>query len=332
MTTPEPNNPVIKEHLQQLEDAINNPTPPKVAPAKVVAPPPKVNPVVDATPNTLPVVPADWAAFGAETGYNPKLADDLNLYIVGPYNEGKTTFDSSIPSNIILDFEGGANAVVGTNSIRIHIQNFPHFLKVHEKLMEDAKNNKRHWIRVSFDSVEEYIDMIKHQIEDEKNLDDVTEFGSQGHGFNLILQRAWSYVMDLKQSGYVWAMVGHQKVKTETNPVTKKEESKLREAVFPSVASKIKNTADFQLTIYYIPKTVKEQHKKKISGGREITLETEKTVKVYYADCLTTNRGAGKSRGVPDMDTKFEIPLVNGWNVFKERYDAAVEVAKKKYQ
>lgn len=294
---------------------------------------PKVNPVVAAKPNTVPTIPSDWAALGATTGYNPKLAEALCLYIVGPYNEGKTTFDSSIPNNIILDFEEGADGIVGTNSIRIHIKDYAHLDAVIKKLKEDSENKKRHWNRVSFDSIEEFVDMMKHQLEDEKGVEDIFDYGSQGHGYSLVLQRVWSKIMDLKQAGYTWAIVGHQKIRTETNPVTKKEETKLREAVIPSIANKIKNRADFQLTVYCITKSIELKTKKKLPDGRliEIPAGTE-TRKIYYVDCLTTNRGEGKSRGVPDMDTKFEVPLVGGWEAFRKRYNTAVEAAKKKYQ
>jgi hypothetical protein len=305
--------PIIKEHLQQVEDAINK--------------------VVPATPNTVPTVPSDWAALGATTGYSPKLAEALRLYIVGPYNEGKTTFDGSIPNNIILDFEDGANAVVGTNSIRIHIKDYTHLDKVIAKLIEDSKNGKRHWDRVSFDTIEEFVDLMKHQLEEEKNQEDIFDYGSQGHGYNLVLQRVWSKVMDLEQAGYTWAIVGHQKVVTTTNPVTKKDETKLREAVIPSIANKIKNKSDFQLTVYCLSRAVELKKKQKLPSGQviEVPIGTE-VRKTYYVDCLTTSRGEGKSRGVPDMETKFEVPLVGGWNVFREKYNAAVVAAKKKYQ
>jgi len=290
-----------------------------------------VNPTVGTKPNEVPVVPTDWISLGVKTGYNPKLAEKLNIYILGPYNEGKTTFDASIPNNFILDFEDGANAVVGTNSVRVHIRNFPHFEEVIKKLLADAKSNKRHWTRISFDSIEEYVDLIKHQLEEEKNVEDITDHGSRGHGYNLILQRCWSYIIDLEQAGYVWAIVGHQKLKSEVNPATKKEETKIREAVYPIVANKIKNAADFQLTIYCLVKTIRIQKKRKLATGQIIEQTEEQDKRIYFASSYTTDRGEGKARGVPTMNDKFEIPLINGWDVFKKLYDKAVEAAKKEY-
>lgn len=294
---------------------------------------PKTNPTTaEVKPNTVPLLPADWSLLGLVGGYDPKLAEDLNLYVLGPYNEGKTTFVASIPNNIILDIEGGANAIVAPNSVRIHIRDYAHLTTVVKKLVVDAKNKKQHWKRVTIDTIEENVDLIKHQLEVEKNVEDITDFGSRGHGYNLILQRVWSSVMDLQQAGYTWAIVGHQKMKTEMNPATKQEETKIREAVYPGVAAKIKNRSDFQLTIYRLPKTVKEKLRQKTPTGQVIERVIEKTTNIYYASSFTSNRGDGKSRGVPTMDTKFEVPLVGGWEVFKKRYDAAVESARKEYQ
>ena len=300
-------------------------------PARTVAPKPKINPTAKAKPNTVPLIPTDWSLLGLVGGYNPKLAEALRLYALGPYNEGKTTFIASIPNNIILDFEDGANAIVGPNSVRIHIRDYEHLVQVTKKLVEDAKNKNQHWKRVSFDTIEEFVDLIKHQLEVEKNVEDITDYGSRGHGYNLILQRVWSVVMDLEQAGYTWAIVGHQKIKTEMNPATKKEEAKIREAVYPGVAAKIKNKSDFQITVYRLPKTKVIKTQVKIATGQVITQEKEVTANVYYACSFTSDRGDAKSRGVPTMDAKFEIPLINGWNVFKEKYDNAVEAARKDY-
>ena len=297
------------------------------------APKPQASPSAKAVkPNTVPLVPTDWSLLGLVAGYNPKLASALRLYILGPYNEGKTTFAASIPNNIILDFEDGANAIVSPNSVRIHIRDYAHLGQVIAKLQEDAKSKNRRWDRVTFDSIEEYIDLIKHQLEVEKKVEDITEFGSRGHGYNLILQRAWSCVMDLEQAGYTWAVVGHQKLKTEFNPAKNKEETKIREAVYPGVAAKIKNKSDFQVTVYRLPRTIKSSKKMRTSTGQIITQPHEETTNIYYASTFTSNRGDGKARGVPTMDARFEIPLVNGWEVFRQKYDTAVEAARKEYE
>ena len=56
---------------------------PEIIGNKPKAKPPQGNVVLAATPNTVPVIPADWAKLGAQTGYKPKLAEDLKSFCGG---------------------------------------------------------------------------------------------------------------------------------------------------------------------------------------------------------------------------------------------------------
>lgn len=291
---------------------------------------PSVNPTVDTKPNAVPEIPADWAALGAASGYKPKAASQLRLFIVGPSGEGKTTFANSIPNNIILDFDDGASASPGSVATRIGIPDYERMEVVIDKLVADSKAGKRHWDRVTFDTVDEMVGLIQKQLEREKNVEDITEFGSQGHGYNLILGRLWSKVRDLEEAGYTWAFIGHMKTKTERNPVTKQEETKLREATFPSVAKKILTRSDFKVTAYSIPKTVDIMQEKEIPGRGKIKVKVgSETKTVFYLDTMTTEARDNKNRGVPTMEKRFELPLCGGWNEFEKRYTGAVEAARK---
>jgi hypothetical protein len=293
---------------------------------------PKVNPVVECEANTVPVVPDDWAALGAKSGYDPKPAKALRLFIVGPSGEGKTTFLSSISDTLIFDFDDGANAIPGGRATRISIRDYAHFDSIIDKLVADAKANNRRFARVGTDTIDELIAMIKHKLEEEKGVEDITDYRSEGYGYNLILQRFWSKILDLEHAGYAWAINGHMKTKTEVDPATKKPVTKIRESVYPGVAKKILSKADFKLTIYCIPKTIERTVEKILPGGRKIQVPAGSETKLtYYLDSLTTEARDGKSRGVPSMERKFELPLIGGWDVFKEKYEAAVKVEKKRH-
>jgi len=293
----------------------------------------EMNPVVDTKPNEVPVVPDDWAALGAEAGYNPKAAEALRLFIVGPSGEGKTTFAASIPDNLILDFENRADAITGAKSVRIKIKDYAHADAIVEKLKADAKKGNKRFKRVTIDTVDEFIAMIKHQIEEEKNVEDVTDYRSEGYGYNVILQRFWSKMQDLEQAGYSWAVVGHLKTKRETNPATGKSETKLRDAIYPSISQKVLNLCDFKMTIYCLAQVIEKKKAQKLPDGRvvEVPAGTE-TKQTYYADTLTTAQRSNKASGVPTMERKFELPLIGGWDVFKQKYEAAVAVERAKYE
>jgi hypothetical protein len=290
----------------------------------------KVNTVGDAKPNTI--IRDDWAAIGAAGGYAPRKAEDLRLWIVGPSGEGKTTFLNSIPEHLILDFEDGACSSPGSLATRIHVKNYEHYLAIIDKLVADAKKGNSAFHRISFDTVDRWGGMIKLQLEKEKKCDDITEFGSQGHGYNMILNRCWGKVMRLEESGYVWGCAGHLKLKTEVDPITRKERTVPRPSIYPSFAARIQGEADFQLTIYNITKTVDKVKVKTLPGGKKINVPDGKEEKAtYYVNSLTTADKEGKGRGVPTMNSKIIIPLVSGWSEFSRQYEEAVEEAKKLY-
>lgn len=292
---------------------------------------PKGNVVLPVTPNTVPKIPADWAKLGVKTGYDPKPAEDLNLWIVGPSGEGKTTFESSIPDNMILDFDGGAAGIVGTRALRIPTENYERYMQITQKLIDEGKAGKHVVHRISFDTVDEWVGMMKLQLQIEKGIDDITEFGSKGHGWAMIRERCWSRLRELESAGYVWSCVGHMTTKTETNPVTHKERTVIRDSVFPTFSAQIVNSSEFKLTIYCINKEVEKKEKKKLPGGQiiEVSCGTEMTSK-YYLNSYTTAEHQGKGRGAPGMNRKFEIPLYNAWDIFAQNYNVAIENAKKR--
>lgn len=292
----------------------------------------KDNVVVDAAPNTVPKVPDDWKALGASSGYDPTPVDDLRLWIIGPSGEGKSTFMSSIPRHLILDFDKGANGIPGSKAIRVAVKDYDHYITMKDKLIGDAKAGKKYFHRVTIDTVDEWVDMIAGQLEKEKNIEDITEYGSQGSGYKLIKDRAFSHLRDLDHAGYIWSCIGHMTTKTEYSPIDKRERTVLREAIYPSLAKKITTKSDFKLTIYCIPQVVEKKKEQKLPDGRIIHVPAgSETVLKYYADSQTNEAKEGKSRAVPTMERKFEIPLVNGWDEFKKRYEAAVEEMKAKY-
>jgi hypothetical protein len=321
----------MTEQKKAFDDTII--PPPKVVQRNLIlhkAKPPQGNVVLAATPNTVPVIPSDWAKLGVQTGYNPKPAEDLNLYMVGPSGEGKTTFESSIPDSMIMDFDKSAESVVGTRAMRVPILNYEHYMQITQKLIDEGKKGKHIVHRVSFDTTDEWIGMIKLRLQTEKNCDDITEYGSHGHGWAMIRERCWSRLRELQEAGFVWSCVGHMITKTETNPATKKERTVVRDSVFPTMSAQIVNSSDFKLTIYYLASTVKKSIVKKLDNGQVIKQIEESIVPTYYLNSITTEERQGKTRGVPEMSRKFEIPLVNAWDVFVKHYNGAVEAAKKR--
>ena len=290
------------------------------------------NKVMECTPNTVPVIPADWAILGVKTGYDPKPVAALRLWVRGPSGEGKTNFLSSIPDHIILDFDDGAGGVPGGRATRIHIQSYEQYKEVTGKLIEQGKSGKRAWNRVSFDTTDEWVEMIGNQLQQELSCKSIWDYGAKGAGYRMVKDRCWSRLREIEEAGYVWSCAGHQSLKTDILPGGA-ERTRIRDSVFPMFSKQITTRAEFVLTIYCIPKTTIPMVKKKVPGGKVIEVPgKERTTQTYYLSSLSTETESNKQRGCPGMERKFEIPAVNAWDVFCEKYSAAIEAARKQYQ
>ncbi len=292
----------------------------------------KGNRVMECKGNTVPVIPADWAVLGVKSGYNPKPAEALRFWVRGPSGEGKTSFLSSIPNHLILDFDDGADGVPGGRATRIHIKNYEKYMTVTDKLIEQGKAGKRPWDRVTFDTVDEWAGMIGNQLQIEKGCENIQDYGSKGKGYGLIKDRCWTRLRALEEVGYVWSCAGHQSIKTDTLPGGA-ERSRIRDSIFPMFSKQITTRAEFALTIYCLPESTRPMIKQKMGNGQIIEVPgKEITKQTYYLSSLSTEQESNKQRGCPGMERKFEIPRVNAWDVFCAKYREAVEAAKKQYQ
>jgi len=288
------------------------------------------NMVVDTKPMDVPV---DYEALGITSGYAPRPPEKLRLFVVGPEGEGKTTFVLSIPNSLTLDFEGGADAIPGGRGARVTIQGYEHYEHILKKLMEDGNGaKKRRFTRVNIDTGDEWTSLIADQLALEHNVEDISEYGSKGKGWNLLKTRCWSHLYGLYMAGYAWTVIGHLTTETITDPCTGQEMTRPKPIIFPSLAAQIVRNSDFYVTIYMLEKTEQETETI-VVRGKEIVKPKKNGLKIIRHWILDSRAvpgsGVGKARGVPAMPTKIEIPLIGGWDKFSGEYNKAVEKARK---
>jgi hypothetical protein len=272
-----------------------------------------------------------WASLGAKTGYAPKPAEDTRQFIVGPPGEGKTTYVSGSPDTLILDFESGAEGIPGSKAVRIHVKSHEHYMEILVKLVEQGKVGKHEFKRIVWDTVDELAGMESATLAKEKGVENIVDYGAKGHGWSLLRTRCWSPIYELQQLGYIWTCVGHMSEKTVTHPVTHKEVTVIRASVFPGLAGACRNNAEIYATIYCIVKEVTPVRVVTVQGQRRELPDPTKpkeTVKTYMFDCASSVNRQGKSRGVTNMKSKFELPLYGGWGVFVKEYSDAISKLK----
>jgi hypothetical protein len=292
------------------------------------------NPQINIAPGSIPV-PKDWAALGMDSGYSPKAPDKLRLWVTGPSGEGKSTFTRSIPNSVTLDFGDETGGIVEPRGFRIWVKSYDHYMKVTDKLIAEAGSAKPLATRVIFDNVDDWMTMIINRLQDEKSTaskpcDDIMEYGSAGHGVALVRNRCWSRIQALFEAGLTWTCTGNLTEKHVTKPGSRDSTTVLRPVVFPSMASMFRRRAEFHMVIYCKKETVPIMKKSKLPSGQVVEVEVgSETRPVYVCDCRSTDAAEAKSRGVPEMKTRFQLPLVDGWKVFSKEYLDAVEATKK---
>lgn len=302
----------------------------------------ETNIVTNVVPNQTPVIPPDWASLGVVSGYNPPTPEKLRLLIDGPEGEGKSTFVASMPNNLILDFEGGAGGIVGPKSKRVRITGFDHFMKIHEKLVADAKSTTPYFKRVSYDGADRWSEMWARQCAKElserskTDVMDIADYGSHGAGYRVLKNRAWRNIQEIEEAGYGWAIIGHITDETITDPTNPKKEITVpRLALIKSLRTPLCQSCDFHATIYSQTTEATSTYKALVDVGGGKFVETDMPGKsvfttIYKFNCVSVGGKTGKARGVPDMETRFELPLIGGWDLFVQKYNQAVTKAKGK--
>ena len=297
-----------------------------------------VNVAVPITPSEIPL-PSKYVKLGLTTGYNPKAAEDIRLYVTGLTGEGKSTFIRSIPNAWCIDFEGGDDAVISGKGAYFDLHKmarktsrskFNIYREIITGLIEDGKAGKHPCRRVIFDTHDEWVAFEARQLATDKLVEHIGEYGQHGHGWSLVHARCQKVLGDLENAGYTWAVVGHLGYFTQMNPITNNETTVIRPLLAKGSVGPVVRKAEMHITVYASTKKETIKTKQEIAG-KMITNKTEKEVTRYHIYTRPTEAKAmeGKRRGVPQLPGKIEIPMVGGWDVLREAYNKAVEESKK---
>lgn len=279
------------------------------------------------------VLPSSYKELGVKTGYSPVTPEQTRHFIVGPIGEGKTTFLAGIPRTIILDFElHGAEGIPNPRAFRLRIDTPEKLTAIFKVLEADAKNPKRPFDRVCFDTADQWIEVLNLDLALTYKVKDIRLYGSKGAGYEILKRECWSQLQWLQKMGYTWTCTGHMTEKTIT--VNDKERTVLRPVLFPTLAAVIARNCELMSTVHMA--TEKEQLYRTVKG-RDIPAGFKDVTKVYMD---TMNVGGtfstlqGKRRGVPTMKSRIVIPDSTekkyGWDVFVTEYNRAVQEMKEK--
>lgn len=280
-------------------------------------------------------VPADYASLGVVTGYDPVPANMLRQFIVGPYGEGKTSFEAGIPRTLIIDTEAGAWGVPRPRAHRIVAKTMERINAVFEQLWVDGPQKTRPYDRVVFDTVDQFAEILAKWMGAELTnpVEDIRRFGKDGAGYARLTDKIWSYIQKLESFGYAWTVVGH--IQEKEIEVSGTKSTVQRPVIYKTCLHMLARNCDIFAQVK--AGTEQVQTKVKIPGGRTID-GPDKTIQCYYLDVQTlasgNSTGHNKMRGVPNMQQRIKLPPLlgdeYGWDRFVKVYDEAVAEVKSK--
>lgn len=268
------------------------------------------------------VIPTDYAALGAYTGFKPRTADQLRIFAIGLCGEGKSTFVASIPNSIVLDFERGTDLIPSSANMRISIESMEHYEKLKAQLLKDGEANRHPAKRIIIDTADEWVAFYAAAITREKDIEAIEEYGQHGSGWALLRRRIMHDLDSFWMAGYSWLLVGHLQEKTITKPKSQQTVTVLRESLFPSVATAIKRKADYFMSVMRVPITVTTYEEITVNGKtiKRPVQSTQDQYKLLVAGDLEI---PGKGR-IQLASNEYILPKKGGWGVFEAAYDEAV--------
>jgi len=266
-------------------------------------------------PNTIPKA---YAALGAQMGFAPLPPSKLRLYLGGLEGDGKSTFVSSIPNSIILDFETGDYAVKYPRSPHLPIETSDESRRVFEQLLRDGgAGRKPPFEHVVIDTGDRWLHLVSQDLCKEAGKENIGDVRSEGGGYSLLAGRILKTLDDLWQAGYSWVVVGHMKEQDIT--VGGKKLTVIRDTMFRSSVDPIRRVADYIGIVHTVRK---EEKTTKTIDGKSYQVSTGNWTMDYRMSLIGSTTRRAKQRvtlSVPEIT----LPEKDGWSAFVAAYEAA---------
>jgi hypothetical protein len=269
-------------------------------------------------------LPSKYGKYGVERGFKAPELHRITMIMLAYSGLGKTTFAMSIPDALVLTRdEDAASSVVGGRAYRVVVQSLSEYKSLLGDLVADGKAGKSPFKLVVFDTIDDFAyDLFAQQVIQRwndtagKKAQLLSEVGSSGRGYGDLAGVISKDLQALSDANYGWLCTGHLRDKTVgdslvTRPV-------LSDAPFTAINRK--TYARFGLQ-----KQVKKMGKDE--KGKVVALPKSQWEIQRLLTVTTDNPADEVKMRMPKMEDVIRLPQVGGWDVLKERFDAAAKVA-----
>ena len=138
------------------------------------------------------------------------------VFLYGPPKIGKTTLASQFPSNIILGFEHGWNAL--NDVYAVDVPTWSDFKKYVKQLTGDP-SLKEQFNTVTIDTISLAYDRCESYICDREGVDKIGDV-SYGAGYKMVDKEFAQVLNQITLSGLGMVLIGHEKVRIDTDGQT----------------------------------------------------------------------------------------------------------------
>jgi len=248
--------------------------------------------------------------------------------------KGKTTFGSSIPGALHLDFEDSAGFVENPKAYRVAIKSPDQLLDVMKALTAQAGKPDNPIKHIVWDTVEESLGIViplvtkLHNAKVKNAVSDIREFGKDGAGWGKINDWVQTALRDLYNVGYGWTVCGHLKEVNVIDPGTHNTITAYRPLINDGIKGGVTRLAQFIGQIY--SEDYFEDIPKQTEGGFKLTEKVRKTR--WYLDLTSPDTTEAMTRYVKTrlgkyMAQRIDITGPNGWDQLAGAYNDARQKA-----
>ncbi|HUX15660.1 MAG TPA: AAA family ATPase [Phycisphaerae bacterium] len=274
-------------------------------------------------PTTNQEVPSAFARLGVETGFKPWEPEELGIILLSWSGEGKTTWASSIPHSLLIDFGNNAAGVVAPKAHRVWIKTYAQWNTLRDTLVAQAKAGKCYYNRVTIDTADEWFGILAEKVIEDYNshakrkAEDIGEVGQEGKGFGGVGVLMAHELRTLRAAGLGWLVTGHLQEK-KVNDATM-----IRPVLAPSSfkylvqAAHVKAQIEVDMTFY-------REAQVKV-GDKLITTKKKLDVPTrdYSLRIRTAEPGDEVKCRLPHLPERVPFPRHGAWDAFVEAYRKA---------
>lgn len=283
----------------------------------------------------------------AVCGYNPRPAERGRIYLMGLRKSFKTSFCCSHPGCCVLDFEGGANAVMTPRAFTVNLSGgatlspgqpgyeeerkwlllspWDRFQKIKAALILDGRSQAPQFSTIAIDSSDLMAEVMVDRFCQEQGVADIGEYKTKGAGYGMVRVQMFRQLKDLEDAGYGLIVTAHLSEKILTN-----EDGTNRIIVdnwiFDSFHRAFLRWADQVLNIYLTVTSMPTKRTIRLTDGSAAVIDDKvNRVEEALIELRTIPTPDNRERGcrvqVPD---RLRLPFADAWQVYRKAYQEEI--------